>query len=296
MNTENSAPSTPDRVRSLMLRWRTDSLVNASPEAFKTRIDSFLQLVDHEMEGFQDPQRQRDLSIKFHWGHHHDFGAFALQGRMAERHIDLLAAFIDQFKALPLDLSGCKILDIGCWTGGTSLLLCAMGAEVVAIEEVRKYVDAVNYMKDAFGLKNLQARNLSLYDCTLPEFQDAFDYVLFAGVLYHVTDPVLALRLVFNCLKDGGKCLLETGAAQSDKLILEYEGPGIFHSGDQSNLSRGGWNWFMPSAPTLKRMMQDVGFTEVDCGPVVDHRAMAVGKRLEHMDMMRGGLSQRSVR
>ena len=50
-----------------------------------------------------------------------------LQGLMGDRHINILATFIDDF-GLPRDLTGKSVLDVGVWCGGTSLLLAAMGA------------------------------------------------------------------------------------------------------------------------------------------------------------------------
>lgn len=296
LNKETGNASLP-ALRELMRRYRTDALSGLDPRQFRDKIDSFLQLSDHKMEGFGDASRQRDLSVRFHWGHNHDFGTFAVEGRMGDRHLNLLSVFMDQFKALPKDLTGKRVLDIGCWTGGTSLLLSAMGAEVVAIEEVRKYVDALAYLKSAFNLKNLEVRNMSLYDCNVPEFQDAFDIILFAGVLYHVTDPILALRIVFNSLRDGGSCLLETAALASDKMMVAYEGPDLFHSGTREQMNRGGWNWFIPSPVALKAMMHDSGFSKVEgSGVDVDQRTFAVGTRTEHRDIMRGGLSVRGIR
>jgi len=97
----------------------------------------------------------------------------------------------------------------------------------------------VRYLKRAFGLVNLEVLHSSLFDCTTGEFQDAFDFVLFAGVLYHVTDPILALRITFNCLKDGGKCLLETYALDSTESVMEYQGPGVLGPGSREDLNRG---------------------------------------------------------
>lgn len=282
-------------LKNLMFNYQVKDLVNVDSKSFERRIDEFLQLQDYEMEGFKDPGKQRDLSIKFHWGHNHDFGEFSLKGRMGDRHILLLATFIDKFRAIPTSLDGLRVLDIGCWTGGTSLLLSKMGAHVVAIEEVKKYVDCLDYLKYAFNIARLEPKNLSLYDCTRPDFQDSFDIVLFAGVLYHVTDLIVALRITFNCLKDGGVCLLETAAINSNKLILSYEGPTVFKSGSAKGLSRSGWNWFVPSPEVLSKMMSDVGYTDIQI-KVIGKRAFAVGKRHTHVDMMRGGLSDRNIR
>ena len=73
------------------------------------------------------------------------------------------------------------------------------------VEEVKKYAEMVRYLKRAFGLVNLEVLHSSLFDCTTGEFQD-----------------VLALRITFNCLKDGGKCLLETYALDSTESVMEY--------------------------------------------------------------------------
>src|SRR5439155_6969959 len=280
----------------------TDHLVRGHPTQFRKNIENFLELQDNEIDGAKDPQKQRDLSRKFHWGHNHDFGTFSLKGMMGDRHVALLASLIDWFKVLPISLEGMRILDIGCWSGGTSLLLCAMGAKVVAIEEVKKYIDCLSYVKDALGIDRLEPRHLSLYDCSGAAFQESFDLVLFPGVLYHLTDPVLGLRITFNCLKDGGKCILETAITRSRRSIASYEGPQVFHDGSSSDLSRGGWNWFVPSPKAVFQMMRDVGYANGRLSPVIGSssppagRILAVGERKSHIDMLRAGLSVRTIR
>ena len=298
MKTQIYSASLPsyNYVRSLMSNYQVKNLVNVAPKSFKEKIDEFLQLRNHEMEGFKDPEKQRDMSIQFNWGHNHDFGEFHLRGAMGDRHISLLATFIDRFNIISHSLNGLKVLDIGCWTGGTSLLLCAMGAHVIAIEEVKKYVDCLNYLKYAFDIHELEPKNLSLYELSTPKFEDSFDIVLCAGVLYHVTDIILALRTTFNCLKDGGVCLLETAAVDSNERILSYRGPTIFAGGTKEDLTRSGWNWLIPSPTTLSQMMSDVGYTDVQVSEVMLGRAFAIGKRDTHVDIMRAGLSVRNIR
>lgn len=284
-------------LQDLMRRYRTDHLVDVEPADFKARIDAFIALNDADMEGYQDPDKQRDLSINFRWGHNHDFGTFQLKGLMGLHHFELIALFMDEFNALPRDLTGKRVLDIGCWTGGTSLLLAAMGAEVVAIDEVKKYIDALTYMKEAFQIDNLHPRYLSLYDLDDPAYHDQFDYVLYAGVIYHVTDPVLSLRIVFNTLKDGGLCLLESHIVESNEQILSYQGPQRTFGGSIEDRTRRGWNWFFPSPPTLAQMMVDVGFESQGIAATpARNRAYLVGKRHQHVDLLRAGLSRPTIR
>lgn len=282
--------------RLMQERYHVKNLVGLTPAEFQTQINQFLQLKDGKMEGFQDEDKQRDLAIKFHWGHNQDFGAFKLEGKMGRRHLDIPAFFLDQYQGFPLDLKNKKVLDIGVWTGGTSLLLCALGAEVVAIEEVKKYVLSVEFLKKAFGLSNLTVLNKSLYDLNTPEFFDQFDFVLFSGVIYHVTDPVLALRITFNVLKDGGNCLVESAAIAEKRPIVSYEGPDIYATGSKKDLNRSGWNWFIPSPSALAQMMKDVGFDNVRASDVLNGRVLAAGRRTTHCDMNRAGLSVRNVR
>lgn len=274
----------------LMQNYQVKDLVNTDPKSFKQKILEFLKLIDYKMEDFDDPAMQRDLSIKFHWGHNHNFGTFSLNGRLGNRHIRILSAFKDKLNAFPKSLEGKKFLDIGCWTGGTSLILCALGAEVLAIDEVNKYIESLKYLKYAFDIKKLTPKNLSLYECTLPELQDSFDFVLFAGVLYHVSDLIIALRILFNCLNDGGKILLETATVISNNAILVYKGPTETTRGSKKDLNRGGWNWFSPSPVALEKMMEDVGFVDVKTR-VLRGRCFAIGVRKKHVDMMRSGLS-----
>ena len=276
-------PPSTSHLEGLMRRYRVADLVNVDEAAFKARIDDFLALDDPSMEGLADAAGQRDLTVRFHWGHDHDFGSFRLAGRMGCRHIRHLAEFIDTFGAIPRSLEGLRALDIGCWTGGASLLLCAMGAEVVAVDEVKKYTDCLAYLKHAFALDNLEVRHGSLYELTAPELQDRFDLVLFAGVLYHVTDPIVALRITFNCLRDGGRCLLETTGFDCRRPLISYQ--------------RRRWNWFDLSPPALSRMMADVGYRQVRVGRVThDDRLYAVARRESHVDMRRDGLSVSGLR
>lgn len=278
-------------------RYSVNQLESITQDEFRKYITSLPGKVDAEVEEFADPNLQRDQSVRFEWGHDHDFGTFQMQGQMGNRHIVILSAFVTQYNVMGFDLSGKKVLDIGCWTGGTSLLLAALGADVFAIEEVRKYADTVKFIKKAFNIPNLQISSRSLYSLDTEKFFDQFDYVLYSGVLYHVTDPILSLRIVFNALKDGGVCLLETMAIDRNISSCDYHGAQhTLNQVTEGKLPRVGWNWFIPSILAIERMMEDVGFKVVNANLHKDNRALAVGIRNKHVDMLRAGLSKPSIR
>ena len=62
-------------LRALMRRYTTDHLVGVSPDDFRNDLTARIGTIDPDAEGYHDPARQRDLSIKFRFGHDHDFGA-----------------------------------------------------------------------------------------------------------------------------------------------------------------------------------------------------------------------------
>jgi 2-polyprenyl-3-methyl-5-hydroxy-6-metoxy-1,4-benzoquinol methylase len=294
--------TTEQFLRNLMKRYTTDHLVGITPELFEAKIREFIAIDNYEMEGYESPDMQRDVSVKFHWGHNHDFGTFQLEGQAKDRHIELLTKFIDDF-GLPRDLSGKRVMDVGVWSGGTTLLLFAMGAHVTGIEEVYKYAETFRFLIESFGHQwllykwdgatpQISVDAVGLYDEFVSKYYGSrYDFIVFPGVLYHLTDPILALRIIFNCLKDGGKVFIETAISQACNdhsfckcHFIEYRGP-----------SKTGWSWFIPSTLALTLMLQDVGFENVRIEQK-GVRAYAVATRREHKDMLRAGLSRRDVR
>lgn len=270
------------------------NLRNVGPEELKMRIIGKNNSVSYE--NFIDPAMQRDLSVRFHWGHNHDFGdGFVLSGNMRNRHIEIIASFIDDY-GLPIHLEKKNILDIGVWTGGTSLLLAAMGANVYAIEEVIQYAEMVNYLSFAFGLEpKLRCYSMSLYEF-LPMFADHFDYIIYSGVIYHVSDPLLSLRETFTALKDNGTVFLETYGIDDEKSICVFEGPGIYSSGNAQDLNRGGWNYFIPSPLCLERWCKDAGYQIVKIGKFSNKRIRGAATRISYRDFCRAGIAKKDLR
>jgi len=238
-------------------------------EQFRRHIESLPGTV------YGDDPRQRRADNVFVWGHDHDFGTFRMRGQMGDRHIRVLEAFL----GMGVEFKG-RVLDVGCWTGGTSLLLAALGCRVTAIEEAAHYADVVSYLSRVFMVQGLVAIPWSIYD--LGGDCGPYDMVLCAGVLYHVTDPVRALRIMFEKLRDGGKLLLETAVYQGGGRLLAYCGP-----------EAPGYRWFLPTTDALIAMLVDVGFTELDYRLRANgSRIMVAATRKEYVSMMTAGMSR----
>lgn len=250
---------------SLMDRYKVDNLI-IDPLEFQAHLEALPGTV------YGDDPKQRDFENVFTWGHDHDFGTFQMKGHMGDRH----GRLIDSFQSLGVEFDG-RVLDVGCWTGGTSLLLAALGCYVTALEEVAHYAAAAQYLSDSFGLDNLMVQPRSLYDGL--DLLGRFDLALCAGVLYHVSDPLRALRVLFDALRDGGQLLIETEVADDERPVLTYAGP-----------RQPGWRWLLPSPLALRYMLRDVGFREIHLH-VTNSRALCVAVRDRYVSMTRAGVA-----
>ena len=289
-----------DELRARFRVYQTCNLQSVPKEEFSRHLQSAIGVVDGRSEGYCDEEleQQRDLTLKFHWGHNHDFGDFRLEGRMRDRHIDVLANFITLFPIGVDDFKGKSVFDIGCWTGGTTLLLATLANRVLAIEEVRKYADMASYLAKAFGLDDrVSVKPTSIYDCVPEEFHDRFNIVFCPGVIYHLSDPVLALRILFNSLKEGGIILIESAGINHPRPVCRFEGSRVYGFGTKNELNRSGWNWFVPSPSALDRMMREAGF---DHTQTVWHygtsRVYGYGKKTSQVGVCKAGLSVPTIK
>jgi len=280
------------QLRNAFSVYKTPNLKNVSPEEFSGYIQSQIGVIDAKVEGYRETEldQQRDLSVKFHWGHNHDFGSFKMEGQMGDRHIHLLANFVSLFPITLEDFNDKSVLDIGCWTGGTTLLLAALGTEVFAIEEVKKYAEIVSYMIRSFGIDNrVTVHPMSVYDCNSDEFNDRFDIVYFPGVIYHLSDPVLALRILYNALKMDGTILIESAGINVSKPYCQFWGNRSIQKDGES-----GWAWFWPSPTALQRMMKEAGFDETKT-LWYQGRVYGYAKKTRQVGICRAGLSDRNI-
>ena len=283
---------------------RRDALAQEFDTAYEIRDAAALEkaqelmrqigTVDWETERYRTPEFQRDLSIKFHWGHDHRFSEnLFVAGRMKDRHLWLIAEFLEAFGLSEDHFRGKDVLDIGCWTGGTSLTLKMLGAgNVVALEEVQKYASTAERLcRDVYGLSDVRCEAKSLYHLDSGDF----DSVYFPGVVYHLSDPVLGLRRLFNRLRDGGDILVESMGIESDQPLCRFMSNAPNETDDPQSQSRSGWNWFVPSATCLGAWLETAGFEDVRVflSPIKSSgtRVFGYGRRRAFKEITRAGLS-----
>jgi len=286
---------TKDQLQELFNQsYRTNSLQGTSAEAFEAHIRGVLGKKDISSEGYDEEEleHQRALTTTFHWGHNHDFGSFKLAGRTSDHYLTVMAQFMEHFPVTPDSLRGQKVMDVGCWTGGTTLLLAALGACVIAVEEAKKYADMTLFLAKSFGLfpNRVQVFDRSLYTLTGRRHRDTFDIAYFPGVLYHLSDPLLGLRILFNSLTDDGVLLLETAGISSERPLCEFGGS-TFYTGTPNQS-----NWFIPSESALTRMLRETGFEDIRTvglfKPGAERgRILGFARKVSHKPICRAGLS-----
>lgn len=203
----------------------------------------------HEPSDFWLSASSKAFRDFFVWGHNHDFGhGYTRSGAMADRHLEITSELIS-LGMMPSDLTGKRVLDIGCWSGGDLLILAGLGAQVEAIEEHPLAAATAQKLMKLVGCQ-APVHSFSAYQ-DKPEWKQTFDMVYCSGVIYHVTDPLLLLRICFAYLKPGGRLVIET------KM---QEGPGS--SCSYSGVVEKGWNWYAPTHEAMGRWLVDAGFAD----------------------------------
>ena len=181
--------------------------------------------------------------------------------------------------AVPADLTGKTVLDIGCNAGFYSVEMARRGAaRVLGIDSDDRYLDQARLASATLGFDDVEFRNLSVYDVgTLGE---RFDLVIFMGVLYHLRHPLLALDLIReHVVGDDGLMLFQTmqqGSKEGWQPIEDhpFHTPGSFKPPaffDESAYPKmhfiewrfaGDWtNWWAPNRACSEAMLRASGFT-----------------------------------
>jgi tRNA (mo5U34)-methyltransferase len=214
-----------------------------------------------------DEIRRRASSLG-EWFHNLDLGGVAT----APNHFlgDYPAVKWRRFAhAIPADLSGLSVLDIGCNGGFYSLEMKRRGAaRVLGIDFDEGYLAQARFAAEVCGLE-IEFRALSTYDVgTLGE---RFDIVLFMGVLYHLRHPLLALDLIHEHVARDLLVFqsMQRGAATAAPVQEDYEFWDVagFDLPDWPKLhfiehryAHDETNWWVPNRACAEAMLRSAGF------------------------------------
>jgi tRNA (mo5U34)-methyltransferase len=171
--------------------------------------------------------------------------------------------------ALPLDLSGQTVLDVGCNGGFYSIQMKLRGADrVVAVDTNDAYLDQARFAAEVSGVE-IEFHHLSVYQ--LAQLREKFDLVLFLGVLYHLRHPLLALDLLHeHAVKD---VLVIQSMLRGSEYVAEIERDYDFSEQQiffdpafpqmyfvEQRFSGDPTNWWIPNRACLEAMLRSSGF------------------------------------
>ena len=130
--------------------------------------------------------------------------------------------------ALPQDLSGATVLDIGCNGGFYSLQMKQRGAKrVLGIDICDRYLEQARLASRTLGLE-IELEKRSVYE--VDQIAGQFDFVIFMGVLYHLRYPLYALDKVVT--KVGGRLVFQTMIRGSEEVKPWAPGLRLLAQGD----------------------------------------------------------------
>ena len=175
--------------------------------------------------------------------------------------------------AVPADLSGKSVLDIGCNGGFYAIEMKRRGAErVVGLDTDERYLAQARFAAEVTG-QDIEFRKLSVYD--VAGLGERFDLVLFLGVLYHLRHPLLALDLIHDHAAADLMVLqsMQRGAAEVAPVREDYDfwetaqfdQPGWPRLHFVEHAYAGDWtNWWAPNGACVEAMLRSAGFSVVD--------------------------------
>src|SRR5436305_11320939 len=123
--------------------------------------------------------------------------------------------------AIPQDLTGATVLDVGCNGGFYSIEMKKRGAKrVLGIDVDDRYLNQARFAANTLGV-DIDLRKCSIY--AADKFAGQFDYVLFMGVFYHLRYPLMALDNLLKKVR--GKLVFQTmvrGSAEARQWAENY--------------------------------------------------------------------------
>jgi tRNA (mo5U34)-methyltransferase len=175
--------------------------------------------------------------------------------------------------AIPEDLTGKSVLDIGCNAGFYAMEMKRRGAKrVLGLDSKDEYLRQARFAAEVNELE-IEFRKLSVYD--VGSLGERFDIVIFMGVLYHLRHPLLALDLIHEHVADDLLLFqsMQRGSTEVEVLKPNYD----FWTIEQ--FDRAGFprlhfienkyaddptNWWVPNRACVEAMLRSAGFRIVE--------------------------------
>lgn len=218
-------------------------------------------------------------AAQYGWGHTIDFGPFRKEGLLGENYLEIAGA-LDDWGWWSPRMYGLRVADIGCFTGGLSMLMAHRGAATVyAVDEVPSHLAQCEFLASIFATSAVRPVLRSVYRVREDIEPGSLDLVLLAGVLYHLSDMLVGLYALRELLKPGGVLLIQSNAV--DDFRYSYANFGRFFAG----------MWWQPTGLCVKDMCDFMGYTECEVRFYAPNLCLARAVRSETDIPYRRGLN-----
>ena len=182
---------------------------------------------------------------------------------------------------LPEDLHGMSLADVGASNGYFSFRARQRGAKVVAFDFRHKDNSGFGLAQYINGMSDIEHHQVNVLDLTAASYGQ-HDVVLALGLLYHISDPYLALANCAALSRD--RLLVESYCIDAivpedrrDEPLMQFiSDPVRFPAHGHVNHDRS--NFWGFTSVCLQRMVEDVGFS-VHRARVDDDRVLIDARR-----------------
>ncbi|GGA74875.1 methyltransferase, TIGR04290 family protein [Nitratireductor aestuarii] len=172
--------------------------------------------------------------------------------------------------AIPADLTGKSVLDIGCNAGFYSIEMKRRGASrVLGLDFDDAYLEQARFAAE-LAETDIEFRKLSVYD--VGALGERFDVVIFMGVLYHLRHPLLALDLIrehvagdlliFQSMQRGSQEVFpvkEDYDFWQEKIFADPSFPRLHFI--EHRYANDPTNWWIPNRAATEAMLRSAGFS-----------------------------------
>lgn len=163
--------------------------------------------------------------------------------------------------AVPDDMAGMSVLDIGCNAGHFAFQAKDRGAaEVVGIDRGQGYIDQAQFCAEVRE-QEMDFKVMDIYD--LPSMGRTFDFVFFVGILYHCKYLKQAVEAVGAV--SGGTVVVETAIhpGNNDLPLVRFVRSSQYGGPDSAGAARLPGHWH-PNMTALKDLFYECGFSTVE--------------------------------
>lgn len=202
-----------------------------------------------------DLEKLKNEITKIKWYHQIDLGNGIITNGKSNNVIVLKNMKLDH------DLTGKTVLDVGAWDGFFSFEAERRGAKRILAIDSHSWNGSGWGSKEGFNLarrilnSKVEDMEIDVLDIT-PNKIGKFDIVFFIRVLYHMIDPLLALKKIVSVTEE--KVILETLV---DMLGTNRPAMAFYPN---SEINNDPTNWWAPNPQAVTAMLKYVGFKKIE--------------------------------